>query len=86
MNIRVRSARGSPLYDYTWLINNPRLFLAAGIACLWLARFTPSMVAEVSDVKTVSASENNTFSCQKNPTFIHYAKIQAVRCSVEIIF
>ena len=42
------------------------------------------MVAEVSDVKTVSISENNTFIL-KNPTFIHYAEIQTRESIVEII-
>lgn len=60
------------MYNYTLLINNRDYFGLAGIACLLLARSTPYIVAEVSNVKTVSVSENNTFSFRrkkKKPCF-----------------
>lgn len=75
------------MYNYTLLINNRDYFGLAGIACLLLARSTPYIVAEVSDVKTVSVSENNTFSFRrkKKPAFIRYTKIWTIRCSINII-
>lgn len=60
--------------------------------CLLLARYTLDIVAEVSDIKTISISQKNKhhkqkhFITLKNPTFTHYAKIPTLRCFVHIIF
>lgn len=66
MNIRIASAQGSPMYNYTLLINNPRLFWVAWYSVSLAGKIHTVYGGRVSDVKTVSVSENNTSHSEKS--------------------